>query len=242
MNRLGIPISQLESVIKILKALSLDQWPETVCTHLATAEDPKDPLTLIQMTRFQDIRRRFLAEKETILFHFANSSACWNARHYSLDGLSEIARPGLSLYGVLPFPEAGRSDLHPVMELQYQILATQDLSVGDRIGYGGTYRVSGKNHPNGLRIAILGTGYADGLSRNQGNSGSVYWKGRALPLLGRVSMDLSAVECIQGMKAGDWVNFLGVGIDPWTQARSAGTIPYEILTSVSKRVFRQLSD
>jgi alanine racemase len=243
MNRLGIPVSQAEAVLKILKTVPLEHWPDSICTHLATAEDPKDPLTLIQMTRFQDLRQAFRAKKETLLFHFANSSACWNAHHFQLKKISEIARPGLSLYGVSPFLGAGTSGLLPVMELQYQVLGLQDLSVGDRVGYGGTYRVSGKDHPNGQRIAIIGAGYADGISRMQSNQGAVFSKqGRPHLFLGRVSMDLSAIDAkgegAHALRVGDWVNFLGEGIDPWTQAKSAGTIPYEILTSVSERVVR----
>lgn len=239
MNRLGIAYSQLEHIIKLLKEVSPEYYPSSICTHLAIAEDPSDPLTLIQINRFKEIRKQFLNKKENLHFHFANSSAIWNAKHYSLSSLSEIIRPGLSLYGVPPFEGAVNAGLQPVLNLQYQVLALQDLSVGDRVGYGGTYRVSGKDFPHGQKVAILGAGYADGLLRANSSHAVVFHKGMGLKMLGRVSMDLSAIEASPSMKCGDWVDFLGHSeVDPWTQAKSAGTIPYEVFTSISNRVKR----
>jgi alanine racemase len=157
-----------------------------------------------------------------------------------LDGLTDIVRPGISLYGVPPWPGAPVRGIAPVMEIRYQVVARRLIKPGESVGYGAHFRLKGTDAP--VEVAILGAGYADGLHRMNsglGEAGGRAWlRGKMRRFLGVVSMDLSAIECDASTVVGDWATVFGEGLDPWTQARSAGTIPYEVLTSVSRRMRR----
>jgi alanine racemase len=121
----------------------------------------------------------------------------------------------------------------PVMCLKAQVIAVHRLRPGDFIGYGATYRAIKR-----VFAAILGAGYADGIPRVLSNQGSVWLNGKRTHFLGRVSMDLSAIQCTSRTTVGSWAELLGLHIDIWDQAKHAGTIPYELFTSLSRRVKR----
>jgi alanine racemase len=217
------------------------EWrPEGVATHMAVAEDPAHPLTKKQLEVFRGITSAVKSTWTDTLFHLANSGSIWNAREYRLEGWTDVVRPGISLYGVPPWPGAPARGLLPAMELRYQIAARRQIKPGESLGYGAHFRVKGNDSP--VEVAILAAGYADGLHRmNSGiaDAGGRAWLGgRLRRFLGVVSMDLSAIECDASTAVGEWARVFGEGLDPWTQAKAAGTIPYEVLTSVSRRVRR----
>lgn len=240
MNRLGISPSQLNPILSQIKKLKEDEKPEGILTHLAVAEDPDHSVTKTQIEKFRAITETASGVLPGTLFHLANSSAIWHSKRYGLKGWTSIVRPGISLYGVPPWQGAPTRGLTPVARIQYRVAQRRTLRAGDCIGYGATFRVSGRDES--IETAVLLAGYADGLHRMNSNKGMVWVGGKARRFLGIVSMDLSAIECDASVKVGDWAEIYGPGLDPWTQAASAGTIPYELLTSMSRRVVRELDN
>lgn len=236
MNRLGISPGHVSQIVSQLKVKPSEWRPEGVATHFACAEDPEHPVMQRQLESFRSITGQVKSIWTDTLFHCANSAAIWNAKKYGLEGWTDVVRPGISLYGVPPWSGAPARGLEPVMELRYSVIQRRTLKPGESIGYGATFRLKG-NEP-AMEIAILGAGYADGLHRMNSNTGQVDLGGKLRRFLGIVSMDLSAVECDASTRVGDWARILGEGLDPWTQSKAAGTIPYELLTSVSRRVRR----
>jgi len=151
-----------------------------------------------------------------------------------LNQLTQIVRPGLSLYGVPPWPGASQKGLKAVMTLKAQVILVLNLKKGESVGYGARYTAK-----KAEKICILGAGYADGWHRKLSNSGELWIENGKSKILGIVSMDLTAAACKSNTKVGDWAELLGPHLDPWKQAQAAGTIPYELLTSVTKRVQRR---
>jgi alanine racemase len=125
------------------------------------------------------------------------------------------------------------------MTVKAHIVAIHELKAGESVGYGGTYKVP-KSVGRGSkeRVAILAAGYADGIHRMLSNCGTVWIRNQQCRVLGTVAMDLCAVSSPPKACVGDWAELIGCNEDLWTQAKSAGTIPYELLTSVSGRVQR----
>ena len=231
MNRLGIPVNYARLIARALRNAPPEAHPSGILSHLATADKPEEKLARGQLESFKAVRSQLEPVCPGAHFHLANSSAIWNAKLWGLERLTDVVRPGISLYGVPPYPGAPARGLHPVLTLKSQIVDRRALKPGETIGYGGSYRAR-----ESTEVAILAIGYADGLKR--GSTGHVLIGGRKYPFVGIVSMDLSAVVCPKSARPGDWAQILGPGIDPWEQARAAGTIPYEFLTSVAQRVER----
>ncbi len=243
MNRLGLSPGIVQQIVSQLKDKPGEWRPEGVATHMAVAEDPNHPLTKRQIESFKSITGAVKSMWTDTLFHLANSSAIWNSRHLGLEGWTDIVRPGISLYGVAPWPGAPVRGIDPVMSLRYAIIARRTLKPGESLGYGAHFRLKGSDSP--IEIGILGAGYADGVHRmNSGigeEGGRCLLNGKMRRFLGVVSMDLSAVECDASTMVGEWVEILGRGVDPWTASKAAGTIPYELLTSLSRRVRKTYS-
>ena len=250
MNRLGMAPGFAKQLAKTLRDLPAVEHPSGVLTHLAIGENADEKLSQMQLTNFRAIHAELHKVLPQTYFHLANSGAIWNAKQWGLDGLTDLVRPGLSLYGVPPWQGAPARGLQPVMTLRAPVIARHTLKPGDRVGYGGTVQVAGQAAPGkdaaGLsdQIAVLGIGYADGMKRGLSGVGAdrrgqVFLNGKYEPVIGIVSMDLCAVSCSAKTKVGDWAEILGPNIDPWVQARAAESIPYELLTSVSSRVDRR---
>ncbi len=243
MNRLGISMQHLQEVRRDLAALaSRGIHPAGIFSHLAMGEDPRAELSLRQMGAFRALHaalKPIVADSTD--FHLGNSAALWQGSEWGLNRLTTRARPGLSLYGIEPREavirrRASGRRLKPVMELLAPVVALQQLRSGDQVGYGGRFVA-----PRSMKVAILGMGYADGLPRLWGmeGSGAVARIGsHDCPWLGAVSMDLSVVRASAGVRTGSQAKILGTGVDIWRQADAAGTIPYELLTSLSARVQR----
>jgi alanine racemase len=241
MNRLGMSTGIVSQVMSQLIDKPGEWRPEGVATHMAVAEDPSHVVTKRQLESFRALTSAVKSTWTDTLFHLANSSSIWNAREFRLEGWTDIVRPGISLYGVPPWPGAPVRGIVPVMELRYQVAARRQVKPGESLGYGAHFRVKGTDPA--LEVAILAAGYADGLHRmNSGigdSGGRALLGGRLRRFLGVVSMDLSAIECDASTPVGEWARVFGEGLDPWTQAKAAGTIPYEVLTSVSRRIRRK---
>ena len=233
MNRLGIAPNYARTIANRLKNAPATAHPSGVLSHLAIGENPDEKLSQMQRELFVQIRGELESALPSAHFHLANSAGIWNAKKWRLEGLTDVVRPGLSLYGVTPFPGAPARGLFPVMTLSSQVISTQTLKPGERVGYGGTFKAKDR-----IQVAVLSGGYADGIKRSLSNSGFVLLDGHRHPIIGIVSMDLCTVTATKSTKPGDWAQFLGPGIDPWEQARAAATIPYELLTSVAPRVER----
>lgn len=239
MNRLGMSPSMTRALIRDLAQKPSTWHPDGILSHLAMGESPEAKLSQSQRECFVAIRGELESVFPSAHFHLANSAAIWRQKDWRLDGLTDVVRPGLSLYGVLPWRGAPERGIHPVMTLKAPVIQVRTLKQGESLGYGGTFKASS----NSTQVAILAAGYADGLPRalgasGKGDGGHVWLSGRSAPFIGRVSMDLSAVQCSAQTRVGDWAEIIGAHLDPWEQAQAADTIPYELLTSVSPRVQR----
>ncbi len=228
MNRLGLPASISSELARYFERKPAHA-PRGVLSHLATAEKPDGELARAQLGRFVELRRAFSGLEGRAVFHLANSSAIWNSTSYGLRELTQVVRPGLSLYGVPPWSGAEERGLELVMSLEACVIGVRELEPGDLVGYGGTFRAS-----PGSSVAVLSAGYADGIHRALSSRGQALVGDRSVRFAGVISMDLSALALPVGLRprVGSYARLLGPGIEPWAQAALAGTVPYELLTSV----------
>lgn len=198
---------------------------EMVLSHLACSDDPYDAMNAAQRSAFELVSRRYPGTIRS----FANSGGCFLGADYAFDAL----RPGVSLYGGGP---EGRPDdrLKPVAALRAELLQVREVPSGESIGY-----ARGFVAPQAMTVAIAGIGYADGVMRSNAQGGRAYVGGELRPIVGRISMDLLAVD-VSGLKvaAGDLIELFGPHHAIDDAAADAGTIAYELLTSVSARVPR----
>lgn len=246
MARLGVRMDDLESF-----AERLAQYPEVritgLMTHLACADmdqaSPDAGFTAQQVGRFEEATKRLLrtgAIDASTTRHAANSAALLRG-----DAIFDAVRPGIALFGVSPVglaPSSG-NDLRPAMRVRSEIVDVRTVATGESVGYGALFRAS---RPS--RIATIPMGYADGLSRQLSNRGHVLVRGRRAPVVGAVSMDMSMIDVtdIPGTSMRDEVVVLGaqegaLGKDAITAdevAAHAGTIAWEVMTSISRRVPR----
>lgn len=217
MNRLGF---RPEDAPDAFDGLAL------VMSHLACADDPAEPMNRRQRDVFAEISSRYPG----VLKSFANSGGCFLGADFAFDAV----RPGVCLYGGGP---EGRPDprIAPVATLTAEVLQVRNVPAGESVGYS---RGHVADHP--LRIAICATGYADGVLRASSPRGAVWLGGGLRPILGRASMDVIAVD-VTGfdVATGDRAELFGSSRMLDEAAAAAGTIAYELLTSVTPRVERR---
>ncbi len=243
MGRLGASPAELDAVLDALTSHP-EVRLEGLMTHFACA-DSDVAATDAQLRAFRAIEHR--AEKRGLVprvRHAANSAAMLRLPEARFD----LVRPGIALFGVSPFDAATHEaaavpELKPVMRVLTAIVALRSIPTGGRIGYGHTWQA---DRPS--LIATVPMGYADGLSRLLSNRGHVLVRGRRAPIAGTVSMDMTMVDVtdIPGAKLGDEIVILGpqegpLGKDAIGAAEIAahtGSIPWEVLTSISRRVPR----
>lgn len=222
MNRLGLTMTEFAAW-----APRLD--PEIVLSHLACADEPEHPINAEQLARFRTVRAAFPRAQAS----FANSSGHFLGPDYLFD----LGRPGVALYGGNPVP--GRPNpMRPVVRLGLRILQVRRIDTPGSVGYGATRRV-----PGGTRLATVAAGYADGLLRSLSNSGWGTLGEVRVPVAGRVSMDLITFDVSEAPEAlarpGAFIELLNERHTVDDAAAEAGTIPYEILTGLSRRYARR---
>ncbi len=227
MSRLGLPEDELEALAADHGRLAGIDLRYLV-SHLACADDPTHPLNAEQLRRFRAARARLPDAPAS----FANSSGIFLGADYHLD----LARPGVALYGVNPTP--GRPNpMRQVVRLQGKILQVREIDASRTVGYGATHRAAGPT-----RIATVAVGYADGYLRSLSNRGSAWLGDRRVPVVGRVSMDLITLDVTgapaEAARPGAFVDLIGADLATDRVAEAAGTIGYEILTSLGRRYHR----
>ena len=209
--------------------------PEGIFTHFAVSDEPDDPAcvdyTHAQFRLFTDVTAAL--EKEGIAFklrHCANTGAVLN---YTEMTALDMARPGILLYGY--GDEKRKLDLRPCMRLVSRIAMTKTYPAGTRVSYGGTFVTERET-----RMGVLPVGYADGLHRCLSNRCAFATKDGPAPQRGRVCMDMCMLDLtdLPGVGAGDAVEVFGERSRLEPLADAAGTITYELLCAVSKRVPR----
>jgi alanine racemase len=219
MSRLGLSPDALSS--DLLEGLDV----VTLMSHLACADEPGHPLNEIQRQRFEAIVRAVPARR----YSLANSGGICLGSNYAFD----LTRPGLAIYGGIPVPEDATqaATILQVASIEAQIIQVREVKGGDSVGYGATYVA-----PQDRRIAILNIGYADGYLRALGGQGFASAGGERFPVVGRVSMDLTAVDLgpsdSSGPGEGDW---LEVDYRLPQLAAASGLSQYELLTMLGDR-------
>ncbi|MEP1214674.1 MAG: alanine racemase [Marinobacter sp.] len=229
MNRLGFAPAMLPAVMTGLKSRALEQKLVGFVTHFACADDPS--------SGFTDQQTRVFTEA-VVDWPLLAKSAGNSAAHF-LPGqpLFDWSRPGIMLYGASPMlertgPELG---LEPVMTLEAQLTAVRVLKPGESVGYGCSWRAGHET-----RMGIVAIGYGDGYPRHAGTDTPAWIAGSRIRLIGRVSMDMLAVDLTEapGASEGDTVELWGRHVSVDEVARCAGTIAYELLTGITARVPR----
>jgi len=234
MRRMGVaPDAAGQLLAEVAEDASLEL--EGVFTHLARADEPDLGPSLEQLAEFRRVldaaRSRGIAPPWV---HFANSAGILAGKPL-FEALPEAnaARPGLMLYGVCPAKHLS-AELRPVMTLRTRVVQLRELRAGDAVGYSAKFRAE-----SATRVATLGIGYADGVPVAASNRGQVLIAGRRHPIVGRVSMDYISVDVGETpVGIGDEAIVLGDGLRVEEAAAAAGTIPYELLVRVGRRVPR----
>jgi alanine racemase len=221
-NRVSFSIEEL----KTLLAEKLKLKVVLLMSHLASSEEQGNSFNETQRQRFAQACALLPNVKPSL----ANSSGCFLGKDFTLD----LIRPGVALYGGNPLP--GKSNpMKPVATLEARVLQVRDVPVGEAVGYNSTWRAA---RPS--KIALLGAGYRDGIPRRMSSvfeGKAVVWlAGSRCPIVGRVSMDMVAVDVTDvNVKRGDWAEFFGPHISLDDAAASAGTISWELLTHLGSR-------
>jgi len=241
MNRLGFRHDNLRRTLPELFA-SANLRLDAIYTHFATADEPETPF-------FDEQRQNFEAALAVIgevrgresqpLIHAANSAATLRDSRVWYD----MVRPGLLLYGIVPPPLASTIALTPVMSLKSRVVAVKGVRRGEGVGYGFRFR---SDVP--VTTAVIPAGYADGIDLRVSGRCQVLIRGRRVPIVGAVSMDMMMVDVsgLDDVAPGDEVVIIGrQGAESWQQidaremAAAIGTIPWEIVCRIGSRIERQ---
>ncbi|MEK6692651.1 MAG: alanine racemase [Nitrospirota bacterium] len=235
MGRLGIIAEESADIIKKITELKCLR-PEGIMTHFADADLSDKEYARFQLKRFNDAidgLKRFGINIP--LVHAANSAAILTFGQSYFD----MVRPGIMLYGYTPSDHIDNADLIPALTLKTKILDLKRVPAGTPISYGKTF-VTKRDSV----ISILPIGYADGYSRMLSNRGEVLVRGRRAPVVGRVCMDMTMADVtdIPDVDEGNEAVLIGKQgrelITADDVAKWTGTIPYEVLCSISSRVQR----
>jgi alanine racemase len=214
---------------------------EGLMTHFASAADYTSPQTSQQLAYFDDLSGALTAAGVRPIYRHTSST---NAIGYGRrDGWYNLVRAGHALYGYVS-PARGDAppqllEVRPALTWKAKLLAVKEIPEGALVGYGGTFRA-----PRPMRIGVLGAGYADGVFHRLSNRGKVIAGGKIVPIVGTISMDLTTIDLsqLEHLRPGDDVTLLGkegdCTLDAQQIARTAGTISYNILCSISARVRR----
>ena len=228
MHRLGLPLSACHEACARLAALEHVRPGPVLATHLACADEPDHDMTRHQLDTF-DAAVAGLDLPHSV----ANSAAilAWPETH------RQWIRPGYMLYGGSPFDPAlpPAAELRPAMTVSSRVIALRDIAAGESVGYGATWTAT---RPS--RIATVPMGYGDGYPRHAANGTPVLVAGQRAPLAGRVSMDLITIDVtdLDEVAVGSPVELWGAALSVDEVARHAGTIGYELLAGLPRRLGR----
>jgi len=241
MNRLGVSPENLLALLDQIRDLP-NLKIEGVSTHFSSADDEDLSITQAQLEKFQTALA-ILQKEHVPIVHCANTSALFKFPESRFN----MVRPGLILYGTLPSPslqtvldqEKNLAPFQPVMQWKSQIILVKAIAKGQPVSYSGSFTTQRDS-----LIATLPIGYADGLHRNLSNKMEVLIRGKRVPQIGNICMDMTLVDVtgIEDVQAGDEVVLFGKQEDQMISveemAAKGETIPYEILCNVGKRVPR----
>lgn len=230
MHRLGLSTDQIDDALHVLTTSPNITGEIGLMSHFANSDLVGDSRNQQQLDTLMECAYQYGLKtsmaNSAAIFSFAASHGDW-------------VRPGLMLYGATPFTDktAQELDLKPVMQLTSELIAIQPLHVGDNVGYGGSW-IAEKSG----RIGIVSIGYGDGYSRHLSNVGSVLINNQRVPIVGRVSMDMIAIDLsnLSNVTVGDAVIMWGselLTVDD--MAHQANTISYELLCQLNERVKRE---
>ena len=224
MCRLGIKEDKIKEVLKLKK--ELDKYKEVIImSHLACSGDKKNKYNEIQRLRFENIKRKLPGYK----YSLAASGGIFLGKKYHYD----LVRPGINLYGG---NKNFNKDIMHVVSLKSPVIQINNLKKGETAGYSRTFKAK-KN----TVTATIPMGYADGIGIRLSNKGYVHYNGKKLPMIGRVSMDLIIIDITKlknKIKEGDFVSIYDKKFTIDNFANLTGTIPYRIITCISKRYLR----
>ncbi|MGZ8407143.1 MAG: alanine racemase [Caulobacteraceae bacterium] len=224
MNRLGLSLEDAVALAAnpaLLSRIGLT----LVMSHLACAGQPGHPMNAAQLARFQEVRGLFPNAPASL----SSSGGIFFGPDYAFD----LVRPGISLYGGGPHDDAHAS-IRPVVTFEAAILQVRGVKTGETIGYGATHTFEALGE-----VAVVAAGYADGFLRSSAGRGHAWYRGASRRLLGRLSMDLIALDVTDaGARAGDVVELIGPHCLIDDVAKATGTASYEVLTRLSTRAER----
>jgi alanine racemase len=227
MNRLGLSPTDLDRVAATPALFEGARWSHVI-SHLACADEPENPASEAQLARFEAARARLPAMPASL----ANSAGVFLGSRFHFD----LVRPGIALYGGNPSTRVP-NPMRPVVRLLGRVLQVRDVAPGMRVGYGGTHEVKA-----GGRVATVAAGYADGYLRSGSGKAHVCLGPTRLPVIGRISMDTITVDVTsvppEDVRPGLFLELLGSRITADDAAAAAGTISYEVLTSLGRRYHR----
>lgn len=240
MNRSGLTLTEARLIgthTDVLVASGLCH----VMTHPACADDPDDAMNAAQRQSFQQVQAIFSGVESS----FANSAAIMTGGACG----GQITRPGIALYGGEAVNGIA-NPMKPVVTAETRIIQIRYAKAGETISYGATQILS-----RDTVIAVCGTGYADGIHRASGQgvplrrtsvpAASGWLSGHLVPVLGRVTMDFTMFDVTevpqQVLDKAEWIELFGSHISVDDAARAAGTIGYELLTSLGSRFHRRIA-
>ncbi|MFU8894090.1 MAG: alanine racemase [Luteolibacter sp.] len=229
MGREGVLPEELPRAWPLMRALEGLEI-DGLATHLPSADEDAG-FTSDQLERFREITAKLGGKVRFRWIHASNSAGLLAHPNAGCT----LARPGLLLYGVSPVEPPGEP-LIPTMRLMARVTLVRTLPAGHGISYGSDFKTTRET-----RVATVGIGYGDGYPRSlSGNGGEVFVKGRRLPVLGRVTMDQIMIDATghDEVIAGDDVELFGPNIPVGELAKRAKTIPWAILTGITRRVVR----
>jgi alanine racemase len=231
-NRMGLSEAEFDTLLAdkaLLKRLNI----ALLMSHLASSDDPAAAMNERQLTRFREIRKKLPQVPASL----ANSSGIFLGKSYHFD----LVRPGVALYGGNPVAPK-RNPMKAVATLEAVVRQVRTVPKGETVGYSTTWKA-----PRDSRIALAGAGYRDGVPRKLSSSkvdgpAQVFIAGKRCPIVGRVSMDMLAIDVTSlaagKVKPGDRAELFGPHISVDEAAAWAGTISYELLTHLGPRYAR----
>ncbi|WP_397542112.1 alanine racemase [Roseovarius salis] len=216
MNRLGMEPAEWAAV----RDVALEQGPTLLMSHLACADTPDDPMNARQLRTFRE-----MTDGLGIPRSLANTGGVLMGPEYHFD----MTRPGIGTYGGLPYVDA-----RPVAALELPVIQCRTVAAGETVGYGNDFLAE-----RDTRIATVSAGYGDGIHRAMGPCTNLFAGDAKCPVAGRISMDLIGVDVTELGRDPDSLELLGRHQSIDTIAGNAGTIGYEILTSLGPRYARR---